>query len=117
MFINKIYLRILLQGNDKITLYNYKNKIENIFIRENYLYKINYQPIKIKYYSILKSPHVYKKSIETYNEKIYSINFNLITVFTNYKKLIYIINFLKTNIPLNINIKFTLKYNVKTNIL
>lgn len=117
MFINKIYLKIILQSGDKIALYNYKNKIENILNNEKYLYKISYQPTKIKRYNILRSPHVYKKSIESYEEKKFSINFNIVTMFTNYKNLIHVINFLKYNVPLNTNIKFILKYNVKTNIL
>lgn len=116
MFINTIYLKIILQSSDKIALFNYKNKIINILNDKKYLYNISYQPTKIKRYTILKSPHVYKKSLETYQEKIYSINFNLKIIFSNYKNLIYILKFLKYNIPLNINIKFILKYNVKTNI-
>ena len=48
----------------------YKRQIENIFKRKNYIYTISYLPTKTKRYKILRSPHVYKKSIETYEEKI-----------------------------------------------
>ena len=115
---NKINFNIFLQSADKIALYNYKNKIENLLKREKYIYNISYIPTNTKYYHIIRSPHVYKKSIETFEEKIYSINFKLtILDLKNYKKLIYISKFLKNNIPLNINIIFKLKNNVKTNIL
>ena len=90
MFINtnnNIYCNIYLQSADNIALYNYKNKLENIFKRENYIYNISFLPTKTKRYKILRSPHVYKKSIETYEEKIYSINFKLtISNLKNYKK-------------------------------
>ena len=86
--------------------------------RSKYLYKITYFPTKTKRYSILRSPHIYKKSIETYNEKIYSLKFDiLISDLINYKNIFYLIKFFKNNIPLNINILFKLKNNVKTNIL
>lgn len=115
---NKIYLNIFLQSADNIVLYNYKNKIEQIFKHNNLNYTIKFLPTKYKYYKILRSPHIYKKSIETYGEKIYSLNFKLIILnLKEYKKIIYIIKFLKNNIPLNINITFKLKNNVKTNIL
>lgn len=121
MFINtnnKIYYNIYLQSADNIALYNYKNKIENIFKRKNYIYTISYLPTKTKRYKILRSPHVYKKSIETYEEKIYSLNFKLIiSDLKIYKNFFYLSKFLKNNIPLNINIIFKLQNNVKTNIL
>ena len=70
---NKIKLNIIFQSSDKLALYNYKIKVENTLKRSKYLYKITYFPTKTKRYSILRSPHIYKKSIETYNEKIYSL--------------------------------------------
>ena len=115
---NKIYLDIFLQSADNIILNNYKNKIEQIFKSKKFTYKILYLPTKKKYYKILRSPHIYKKSIETYGEIIYASNIKLTFLnFENYKQVIYIIKFLKNNIPLNINITFKLKNNVKTNIL
>ena len=115
---NKIKLNIIFQSSDKLALYNYKIKVENTLKRSKYLYKITYFPTKTKRYSILRSPHIYKKSIETYNEKIYSLKFDiLISDLINYKNIFYLIKFFKNNIPLNINILFKLKNNVKTNIL
>lgn len=115
---NKIKLNIIFQSSDKLALYNYKIKVENTLKRSKYLYKITYFPTKTKRYSILRSPHIYKKSIETYNEKIYSLKFDiLISDLISYKNIFYLIKFFKNNIPLNINILFKLKNNVKTNIL
>ena len=75
---NKIKLNIIFQSSDKLALYNYKIKVENTLKRSKYLYKITYFPTKTKRYSILRSPHIYKKSIETYNEKIYSLKFDIL---------------------------------------
>ena len=56
-------LNIYLQSSNNITLFNYKNKIENVFKNYNIHYTIISLPTKTKHYSILRSPHVYKKSI------------------------------------------------------
>ena len=99
-------LNIYLQSSNNITLFNYKNKIENVFKNYNI------------HYSILRSPHVYKKSIETFEEKIYKVNFKINNLnFTQFNKIFYILKFIKNNIPLNINITFKLINNVKTIIL
>ena len=58
---NSILLNIYLKSSNNITLYNYKNKIESVFKNNNINYKLNYLPNKTKQYSILRSPHVYKK--------------------------------------------------------
>lgn len=111
-------LNIYLQGSNNITLFNYKNKIENVFKNYNIHYTIISLPTKIKHYSILRSPHVYKKSIETFEEKIYRINFKINSLnFKQFNKIFYILKFIKNNIPLNINITFKLTNNVKTIIL
>ena len=103
---NSILLNIYLKSSNNITLYNYKNKIESVFKNNN----INY--------SILRSPHVYKKSLETFEEKIYKLNFRInIINYKQYLKLFYILKFIKNNMPLNINITFKLSNNVKTIIL
>lgn len=115
---NSILLNIYLKSSNNITLYNYKNKIESVFKNNNISYKLNYLPNKIKQYSILRSPHVYKKSLETFEEKIYKLNFRInIMDYNQYLKLFYILKFIKNNIPLNINITFKLSNNVKTIIL
>ena len=115
---NSILLNIYLKSSNNITLYNYKNKIESVFKNNNINYKLNYLPNKTKQYSILRSPHVYKKSIETFEEKIYKVNFKINNLnFTQFNKIFYILKFIKNNIPLNINITFKLINNVKTIIL
>lgn len=115
---NSILLNIYLKSSNNITLYNYKNKIESVFKNNNINYKLNYLPNKTKQYSILRSPHVYKKSLETFEEKIYTLNFRInIINYKQYLKLFYILKFIKNNMPLNINITFKLSNNVKTIIL
>lgn len=115
---NSILLNICLKSSNNITLYNYKNKIESVFKNNNINYKLNYLPNKTKQYSILRSPHVYKKSLETFEEKIYKLNFRInIINYKQYLKLFYILKFIKNNMPLNINITFKLSNNVKTIIL
>lgn len=115
---NSILLNIYLRSSNNITLYNYKNKIESVFKNNNINYKLNYLPNKTKQYSILRSPHVYKKSLETFEEKIYKLNFRInIINYKQYLKLFYILKFIKNNMPLNINITFKLSNNVKTIIL
>lgn len=115
---NSILLNIYLKSSNNITLYNYKNKIESVFKNNNINYKLNYLPNKTKQYSILRSPHVYKKSLETFEEKIYKLNFRInIINYKQYLKLFYILKFIKNNMPLNINITFKLSNNVKTIIL
>ena len=115
---NSILLNIYLKSSNNITLYNYKNKIESVFKNNNINYKLNYLPNKTKQYSILRSPHVYKKSLETFEEKIYKLNFRInIINYNQYLKLFYILKFIKNNMPLNINITFKLSNNVKTIIL
>ena len=115
---NSILLNIYLKSSNNITLYNYKNKIESVFKNNNINYKLNYLPNKTKQYSILRSPHVYKKYLETFEEKIYKLNFRInIINYKQYLKLFYILKFIKNNMPLNINITFKLSNNVKTIIL
>lgn len=111
-------LNIYLQSSNNIILFNYKNKIENVFKNYNIHYTIISLPTKTKHYSILRSPHVYKKSIETFEEKIYKVNFKINNLnFTQFNKIFYILKFIKNNTPLNINITFKLINNVKTIIL
>ena len=115
---NSILLNIYLKSSNNITLYNYKNKIESVFKNNNINYKLSYLQNKTKQYSILRSPHVYKKSLETFEEKIYKLNFRInIINYKQYLKLFYILKFIKNNMPLNINITFKLSNNVKTIIL
>ena len=85
---DNITINIYLQSSDKITFTNYQNKLKSLLKIYNIKnYTIINLPKKIKRYTILRSPHL------------------------------YIIKFLKYNIPSNINITFKLKNNVKTNLL
>ena len=74
---NKIKLNIIFQSSDKLALYNYKIKVENTLKRSKYLYKITYFPTKTKRYSILESPHIYKKSINSIGKICYEKLFKL----------------------------------------
>ena len=66
----------------------------------------------------INSDRFYKKSLETYEEIIYTANYRFtIKNKATYSSIFYIIKFLKYNIPSNINITFKLKNNVKTNLL
>ena len=89
MFIksSKIYCTISFTSADNNALINYLNKIKLILLyNKNYKYTLVSKPQKVKRFFILRSPHVYKKSIETFEEKIYRINFKLtILDLKNYK--------------------------------
>ena len=111
-------INITLQSNNYIVLTNYKQKIINFLKIKKINYFLNYLPKKTKRYYILRSPHVYKKSIEAFEENLFIINFRIIiNNSTNYLNLFYFLKFLKNNIPLIINIKIKLKNNVKTTLL
>lgn len=116
---DNITINIYLQSSDKITFTNYQNKLKSLLKIYNIKnYTIINLPKKIKRYTILRSPHVYKKSLETYEEIIYTANYRFtIKNKATYSSVFYIIKFLKYNIPSNINITFKLKNNVKTNLL
>nr|YP_009327227.1 ribosomal protein S10 [Aphanomyces astaci]AOQ30634.1 ribosomal protein S10 [Aphanomyces astaci] len=104
----------------KITIKSLKN-INNIKIK--YLYKIKQflknNNIKIKgnipqkkrntIYTVLKSPHVNKKSMEHFNYIFYKKNFYILN--NNFYSLIYFLIILKKNLPENILIKTQIKKN------
>lgn len=115
---NSILINIYLQSADHIALTNYQNKIKLLFNNNKVNFNIITLPTKFKHYYILRSPHVYKKSIETFEERIYSLNFKLnIHNYISYLHVFYLIKFLKYNIPLNINIRIKVQNNVQTTIL
>lgn len=110
---SSIKININLQSANQRSLINYKNKLSILFTNNNLKFKLLTLPMKVKRYSILRSPHVYKKSLEIFEERIYTINFTFhITTYVSYLHLFYIIKFLKYNIPLNINMKFKVQNNV-----
>ena len=117
MFIksHQIYCIISFKSSDKRSLNNYLNKIKTILMtNKHYTYNFICKPIKNKRFYILRSPHVYKKSLETYEEQIFSKS--LIIKFTYspnlYSHFLVLIKFIKTNIPLNINMTLQLPNNV-----
>ena len=76
------------------------------------MYIVLYQQKKKKYY-ILRSPHVYKKSIETFEEQLYTSTFK-IQLFDSkaYLQMFYLLNFLKQNTPTSVNMTIILSHNV-----
>ena len=65
---NSILINIYLQSADHIALTNYQNKIKLLFNNNKVNFNIITLPTKFKHYYILRSPHVYKKSIETFDK-------------------------------------------------
>jgi small subunit ribosomal protein S10 len=104
----------------KITIKSLKN-INNIKIK--YLYKIKQflknNNIKIKgniqqkkkntIYTVLKSPHVNKKSMEHFNYNFYKKNFYILN--NDFYTLVYFLIILKKSLPENILIKTQIKKN------
>ena len=117
MFIksSKIYCTITFKSADRNALINYLNKIKLILsYNKNYTYTLTSKPQKKKRFFILRSPHVYKKSLETFEEQIFS---NILTIQFDYSSILYsefltLMTFIKHNIPLNINITIKLHNNV-----
>lgn len=102
-----ILVKIILKSNNYIILKNYINKIYNNLLLNLKCNKFNSikLPIKRKKITILRSPHIFKKSSESFEEKIFSSLLNI--TFNNYKEylnFIYKLYFLKNNIFLTINI-------------
>lgn len=118
MSLNTSYLIIKLTSSNKLTFQNYQNKLQSILTNCHIQYKKQINPIKRQRFYILRSPHVYKKSIETYETRIFSVQFLFfIKNYSMYLRLFYIIKFLTYNLPLNVNIIFKLQNNVQTNLL
>ena len=81
---------------------------------KNYKSTLVSKPKKIKRFFILRSPHVYKKSLETFEEQIFS---KILTIQFNYSSILYsefltLLTLIKRNTPLNINITIKLHNNV-----
>lgn len=64
---------IQLKALDKRSLTIYKNFIELIFKKLNVNFSIIYLPKKIKRITLLKSPHVYKKSKEQFQITVFKL--------------------------------------------
>lgn len=118
MLFNKPIILILkLTSGNKIVFHNYQYKIQTLL--NHYHFNVIKQtlPIKYKQISLLRSPHVYKKSIETFETRIYSSQYKfLISTYSTYFQIFYLIKFLTKNIPSSITLTIKLSNNVKTNL-
>jgi ribosomal protein S10 len=106
----------------KITIKSLKN-INNVKIKYLYLYKIKQflknKSIQIKgniqqkkkntVYTVLRSPHVNKKSMEHFNYSFYKKNFNILS--NDFFTLIHFMVILKKILPKNILLNFKIKKN------
>jgi ribosomal protein S10 len=98
------YTLIIIKSIDKITIKLYflylKKLLKNIKIKAKFVYNL---PVSKKRITLLKSPHVYKTSMEQFEFKKYKLIFG----FKNIKE--NIINFLIKNKPKNIKINIVYK--------
>lgn len=62
----KYFLKIELKTVNKSILAVYKNFLQNLLLKLNLLYKQFALPIKKKKFTLLRSPHVHKKSREQF---------------------------------------------------
>ena len=109
MSLNTPYLIIKLTSPNKLTFQNYQNKLQSILTNYHIQYRKQINPIKRQRFYILRSPHVYKKSIETYETRVFSVQFLFfIQNYSMYLRLFYITKFLTYNLPLNVNITLKL---------
>jgi ribosomal protein S10 len=106
----------------KLTIKSLQN-LNKIFIKFRYLYKIK-QFLKIKkikitgniphkkkntIYTVLRSPHIYKKSREHFNYNYYKQTFNIFSY--NIFDLIHILIIFKKILPKNLLLKIKLQKN------
>lgn len=117
MFIKSTQISCIIsfKSSDKRSLNNYLNKIKTLLMtHKNYTYNFISKPIKNKRFYILRSPHVYKKSLETYEEQIFSKSLIIKFAYSPnlYSHFLVLIKFIKTNTPLNINMTLQLNNNV-----
>lgn len=102
-----------LTSANKHAFQNNINKIK-VLLKNSNLEGIEIKlPKKKKKYYILRSPHVYKKSIETFEEQTYASTLKIqITNLQTYIQIFYILQFLKQNLPTSVNMTILLSYNV-----
>ena len=98
---NSQYYILKFTSSNKHAFQNNINKVKLLLQNSNipnFVYST--LPTKKKKYYILRSPHVYKKSIETFEEQIYTSTFK-IQIFDSkaYLQMFYLLNFLKQNTP------------------
>lgn len=98
-----------IKSDNKSLIDFYTNTIYNLFK----FYQISVSnpfalPPKISKFTVLRSPHVYKKSREQFEYHVFSYFINI--YFKNdiklYRKIFFILTFLKYQLPAGITIKF-----------
>jgi small subunit ribosomal protein S10 len=104
----------------KLTIKSLKN-IDNFKIKYLYLYKIKQflknkniqikgniqQKKKTKIFTVLRSPHVNKKSMEHFNYNYYNKKFNILN--NNFYSLLHYVIILKKILPKNLLLKIKIK--------
>lgn len=111
---NSQYYILKFTSSNKHAFQNNINKVKLLLQNSNipnFVYST--LPTKKKKYYILRSPHVYKKSIETFEEQIYTSTFK-IQLFDSkaYLQMFYLLNFFKQNTPTSVNMTIILSHNV-----
>lgn len=84
--------KICLKTSRPGVIHGYVNYIKNFFYKKNRKIVVQYMPTKIHRISLLRSPHVYKKSKDHFESKIFqavvvvkNIDFNIIKLLLNQK--------------------------------
>jgi ribosomal protein S10 len=112
-----MFINIVIKTKNKNSLLFFVKFFYNLLkleINKNILLiKQTNKKIKIKKFNVLKSPHVNKKSIESFEYCIYNIQILLYTF--EYKKLIKLLKKIKSNLFLDI--KFKIHFLINSNFL
>jgi Ribosomal protein S10p/S20e len=109
--INKFYKKLIFFFNKKLFIKSFLFYNKNLFS-----IKIFYLPNKIKKYTLNKSPHIYKKSREQFETRIYKVII-IITPLVHFKKksflilYFFLINFIRFEILTSL-IKFKLNLKI-----
>lgn len=110
MYILKITIKSLKNINNLKIKYLYLYKIKQFLKNKNIKLKGNIQQKKKKYiYTVLRSPHVNKKSMEHFSYNYYNKNFYVSN--NNFYTLIYFSIILRKILPHNTLLKMKIKKN------
>nr|UXG53527.1 ribosomal protein S10 [Aphanomyces euteiches] len=110
MYILKITIKSLKNINNLKIKYLYLYKIKQFLKNKNIKLKGNIQQQKKKtIYTVLRSPHVNKKSMEHFSYNFYNKNFYVLN--NNFYTLIYFSIILRKILPHNILLKMKIKRN------
>ena len=93
-------LILSIKSLDKITLNLYKKFIKILLFKFKVQYKIINLPTKKTYYTVIKSPHVFKKSKEHFSKHVYKT-----IVFIKTSNIVFFCNYIILNKIKNINLK------------